>query len=160
MSLLQLFGKKDKPELRKIVETQIPGYKDTLPDHTNRTVPIMEALRRDRNQTPYEIFSEASQDRPKYAISAQMAKSVEGSDNPTILLIGGMSFTPEHRVLVNTTPGKLDGETVHTINDGTFDELLGCTKEFIEAQQAAELAERRKDNFEPSGTESEPKSNY
>ena len=160
MSLLQLFGRKDKPQLREIVETQIPGYKDTLPDHTNRTVPIMEALRRDPNQTPYEIFSEAGQDRPKYAISAQIIKPVEGSKNPTVLLIGGMSFTPEHRVLVNTTPGELDGEIVHTISDGIFDELLGYTKEFIEAQQAAELAERRKDNLEPSDTESEPKSNF
>jgi len=157
MSLLQLFGKNEKPKLRKIVETQVPVYKETLPDHTNRTVPIMEALRRDHNQTPYEIFLEASQDRPKYAISAQITKPVEGSQNPTVLLIGGMSFTPEHRVLV---PGELDGETAHTISDGTFDELLGYTKEFIEAQQAAELAERRKENLEPSDTESEPKSNF
>ena len=155
MSLLQLFGKKDKPELRKIVETQIPGYKDTLPDHTNRTVPIMEALRRDRNQTPYKIFSDASEDRPKYAISAQMAKSVEGSDNPTILLIGGMSFTPENRVLVNTSAGELEKEPVYAINEETFDTLLGYTKEFIEAQLA-----QKKERLELPETESEPKSNY
>ncbi len=160
MSLLQLFGKKEKPQLREIVETQVPQYKDTLPDHTNRTVPIMETLRRDPNQTPYAIFSEASLNRPKYAISAQLTKPVEGSKNPTILLIGGMSFTPEDRVLVNTTAGELEGETVYTINGGTLDALLGYTKEFIEAQQVAELAERRKDHLEQSNTESEPKSNF
>ena len=157
MSLLQLFGKKDKPELRRIVETDVPSYKDTLPDHTNRTVPIMNALQSDKNQKPFQIFLEASQDRPKYAVSAQLTKSIEGSSNATISLIGGMSFTSEDEVLVNTVSGELEGKPVYAIGEKTFDTLFEYTKEYIEAQ----LAQRKERlEFPETETESEPKSNY
>ena len=138
MSLIGLFSKKDKPELRKIVETQIPGYKSEIVDHTNRTVPIMNALKMDRNQEPYNAFAKACQEDPKYAIAVSMEKAVEGSKNPTMVLIGGRSYDKEVRVLTNTIAGELNEEKVHQIQEETLSTLMAFTNEYLEAKYAQE----------------------
>jgi hypothetical protein len=155
MSLLGLFDKKERAALRKIVETDIPEYKSTEFDHVNKTVPILEALRSDPNPIPYRTFIDASQDRPKFAVRATVGKGFEGSTNPTLILIGGMSFNPEYRVLLNTISGEQGGEKVEQVREETYGTILEFTSEF---QEARYKQEKGIPNDQEPSQESEPKS--
>jgi hypothetical protein len=168
MSLLSLFGRKDRPELRSLVETDVPEYKGLIPDHTNHTRQIMDALKADRkNQIPYETFAKFVRENPKYAIRVSMEKSIEGTDYPTLRLLGGESYNPEHEIFINTISGKLDGKDVEPVEEQTFDSIFEYTEEFHKEKHNEEkgftIEKESTKKEEPiqetdSTSESEPKS--
>lgn len=158
-----MFSGKTKRELRSLVETNVPEYKGLIPDHTNHTIQIMEALKNDRkNQIPYETFANLVKENPKYAIRVSMAQSVEGTNHPTLRLLGGESYNPEHEIFINAVSGILDGKEVEPVEEQTLDSVIEYTKEFQEARHKQEksiIPESQQPIQETdSSQESEPKS--
>lgn len=160
---------------RDLTQTEVPLYKSDEFEHkkkkddgydipsVNSTISIINALKRDPNQKPYQTFAEKSQVIPKYTVWISMGQKIEGTDYPTMILMGGMSFNKgekNERILINTVEGILNGEPVEKVREETIDSLVEYTQEFKEARydQEGSLKQAQEAQKKDSTQESEPKS--